>query len=54
MRFDLSSLGIMAAAVASALTTVWWMDQAGLRGQAQAADLARSVPRPPTAFRPRC
>jgi aspartyl protease family protein len=37
MRFDLSSIGIMAAAVASALTTVWWMDQAGLRGQAQAA-----------------
>lgn len=37
MRFDLSSLGIMAVAVASALTTVWWMDQAGLRGQAQAA-----------------
>jgi aspartyl protease family protein len=37
MRFDLSSVGIMAAAVASALTTVWWMDQAGLRGQAQAA-----------------
>jgi len=37
MRFDLSSMGIMAAAVASALTTVWWMDQAGLRGQAQAA-----------------
>lgn len=37
MRFDLSSLGIVTAAVASALTTVWWMDQAGLRGQAQAA-----------------
>lgn len=37
MRFDLSSLGIMAVAVASALTTVWGMDQAGLRGQAQAA-----------------
>lgn len=37
MRFDLSSMGIMAVAVASALTTVWWMDQAGLRGQAQAA-----------------
>ncbi|KQY87221.1 MULTISPECIES: TIGR02281 family clan AA aspartic protease [unclassified Brevundimonas] len=37
MRFDLSSLGIMAAAVGSALTTVWWMDHAGLRGQAQAA-----------------
>lgn len=39
MRFDLSSLGIMAVAVASALTTVWGMDQAGLRGQAQAATL---------------
>lgn len=37
MRFDLSSLAIMAAAVGSALTTVWWMDHAGLRGQAQAA-----------------
>lgn len=37
MRFDLSSMGIMAVAVASALVTVWWMDQAGLRGQAQAA-----------------
>lgn len=37
MRFDLSSLGIMAVAVASALTTVWGMDQAGLRGQAEAA-----------------
>jgi aspartyl protease family protein len=37
MRFDLSSLGIMTAAVASALATVWCMDQAGLRGQAQAA-----------------
>lgn len=37
MRFDLSSFGIMAVAVASALTTVWGMDQAGLRGQAQAA-----------------
>jgi len=37
MRFDLSSLGIMAVAVASALTTVWVMDEAGLRGQAQAA-----------------
>lgn len=37
MRFDLSSIGITAAAVASALTTVWWMDQAGLRGQAEAA-----------------
>lgn len=47
MRFDLSSMGIMAAAVASALTTVWWMDQAGLRGQAQAAtfpDVRISMP----------
>jgi len=37
MRFDLSSAAVMALAVASALTTAWWMDQAGLRGQAQAA-----------------
>jgi aspartyl protease family protein len=37
MRFDLSSAAVMAFAVASALTTAWWMDQAGLRGQAQAA-----------------
>lgn len=37
MRFDLSSAAVMALAVASALTTAWWMDQAGLRGEAQAA-----------------
>ncbi len=37
MRFDLSSLGVMALAVASALTTAWWMDHAGLRSQAHAA-----------------
>jgi aspartyl protease family protein len=37
MRFDFSSLAIMTAAVGSALTTVWWMDHAGLRGQAYAA-----------------
>ncbi|HZV85109.1 MAG TPA: TIGR02281 family clan AA aspartic protease [Brevundimonas sp.] len=37
MRIDLSSAGVMAAAVASALTTLWWMDHAGLRGEAQAA-----------------
>lgn len=37
MRFDLPSLGILAAAVASALTAVWFMDQAGLRSQALAA-----------------
>lgn len=39
MRFDLSSAAVMALAVASALTTAWGMDQAGLRGQAQAAPL---------------
>lgn len=37
MRFDLSSAAVLALAVASALTTAWWMDRAGLRGQAQAA-----------------
>ena len=37
MRFDLSSAAVMALAVASALTTAWWMDHAGLRGSAQAA-----------------
>lgn len=44
MRFDLSSAAVMALAVASALTTAWWMDQAGLRGQAQAAVPAVSSP----------
>ena len=44
MRFDLSSAAVMALAVASALTTAWWMDQAGLRGQAQAAVPAVSTP----------
>lgn len=37
MRFDPSSVGVMALAVASALATAWWMDHAGLRSQAQAA-----------------
>jgi len=37
MRFDLSSFGVMTLAVASALTTAWWMDHAGVRGSAQAA-----------------
>ena len=37
MRFDLSSAAVMAFAVASALATAWWMDQAGLRGSAHAA-----------------
>src|SRR5690606_29726740 len=37
MRFDLSSAAVMALAVASALTTAWAMDQAGLRGQAHAS-----------------
>jgi aspartyl protease family protein len=39
MRFDLSSLGVVALAVASSLTVLWWMDQAGLRGEAQAAEI---------------
>lgn len=38
MRFDLSSLGVLALAVASSLTVLWWMDQTGLRGEAQAAE----------------
>jgi len=37
MRFDLSSLGVMVLAVASALTAAWWLNPAGPRGQAQAA-----------------
>ncbi|HYD28980.1 TIGR02281 family clan AA aspartic protease [Brevundimonas sp.] len=44
MRFDLSSAAVMAVAVASALTTAWWMDQAGLRGRAHAAIPAVSAP----------
>ena len=46
MRFDLSSAAVMAFAVASALTTAWVMDQAGLRGQAHAATLAPAVASP--------
>ena len=37
MRFDLSSMGVMALAVASALSTAWWLNHADARGQAQAA-----------------
>jgi aspartyl protease family protein len=37
MRFDLSSAGVMALAVASALTTAWWLNHAEARGQAYAA-----------------
>lgn len=37
MRLDLSSLGVMGLAVASALTTAWWLNHAELRGAAQAA-----------------
>ena len=37
MRFDISSLGVMALAVASALTTAWWLNHADARGQANAA-----------------
>ena len=44
MRFDPSSAAVMALAVASALTTAWWMDQAGLRSQAQAATPVVSTP----------
>jgi aspartyl protease family protein len=43
MRFDLSSAAVMAFAVASALTTAWMMDHAGLRGRAWAAEPAVSV-----------
>ncbi|MBW8303255.1 MAG: TIGR02281 family clan AA aspartic protease [Brevundimonas sp.] len=44
MRFDLSSAAVMALAVASALTTAWWMDQAGLRGRAHASTPAVATP----------
>ena len=37
MRFDFSSAGVMALAVASALSTAWWLNHADARGQAQAA-----------------
>ena len=39
MRFDLSSAAVVALAVASALSTAWWLDRAGVGvgGQAQAA-----------------
>lgn len=37
MRFDISSFGVMGLAVASALTTAWWLNHAGPRGQAEAA-----------------
>jgi aspartyl protease family protein len=40
MRFDLSSAGVMALAVASALTTAWWLNHADARGQAHAAEPA--------------
>lgn len=39
MRVDLSSLGVLALAVASSLTVLWWMEQTGLRGEAQAAEI---------------
>ncbi|MBU1540694.1 MAG: TIGR02281 family clan AA aspartic protease [Alphaproteobacteria bacterium] len=37
MRVDLSSAGVMALAVASALSTAWWLNHADARGQAHAA-----------------
>lgn len=36
MRFDLSSLGVMTMAVASALTAAWWLNHSGDRGLAHA------------------
>ncbi len=47
MRIDLSSAGVMAAALASALATLWWMDHAGLRGEAQAAPAPAEAPAAP-------
>ena len=44
MRFDVSSLAVMALAVTSALTTAWWMDQSGLRSQARAAVPVAAAP----------
>lgn len=46
MRFDLSSSVVLAVAVASALTTAWWLDHAGVSfgGQAQAATPAIHAP----------
>jgi aspartyl protease family protein len=44
MRFDLSSVAAVALAVASSLTVLWWMDQAGFRGQAQAAEAVAARP----------
>ena len=40
MRFDPSSVAVVAAAVVAALATAWGMEQAGVRGQAQAATAA--------------
>ena len=40
MRFDLPALGVMALAVASALSTAWWLNHSDARGQAHAATLA--------------
>ena len=40
MRFDPSSAAVVAIAVAAALATAWGLDQAGVRGQAQAATAA--------------
>ena len=44
MRFDVSSLAVMALAVTSALTTAWWMDQSGMRSQARAAVPVAAAP----------
>ncbi|WP_298742917.1 TIGR02281 family clan AA aspartic protease [uncultured Brevundimonas sp.] len=48
MRFDLSSAAVLAVAVASALATAWWTEQAGVRGPAQAAAPAAAAASPAT------
>lgn len=44
MRFDFSSFGIMALAVASSLSVAWWLNHAGDRGVAHAETAAIHAP----------
>jgi len=44
MRFDLSSFGVMALAVASSLSVAWWLNHAGDRGVAHAEPAAVHAP----------
>ena len=46
MRFDLSSLGVMAAAVASSLTVAFWLTHVGDSGQARAETLPLAAETP--------